>query len=228
VSLPSPVEALTRRAGAVIPKHRAVASHYGSTAGELAVCVQAVGLADRSDLVQLELSGASAPLAELVAACCGSLLVGGGCAFSDGAWWGAASSKRVLVLASPPSGPLMEAIRERASAEIELTERSGEWAAMALVGRATLAVLSELGVVDDVRAATPFAVTAVRGTVVELLLESDSRALLLVHRDGAAEVWKAAEAAGREFGLSYVGVQAIGRYALLERLVERAALSAAG
>jgi hypothetical protein len=47
---------------------------------------------------------------------------------------------------------------------------------------------------------------------------------MLVDRERAGEVWSAIEHAGRRFGLSCVGQEAAGRYALLERTRTRAAL----
>ena len=46
---------------------------------------------------------------------------------------------------------------------------------------------------------------------------------MLVDRERAGEVWRAIEHAGRPFGLSCVGQEAAGRYALLERTRSRAA-----
>ena len=52
-----PLDAVLRLAGAVFSSRNGhpVAIHYGSAAGELSVCVSAVGLVDRSDLCKLEI-----------------------------------------------------------------------------------------------------------------------------------------------------------------------------
>ena len=55
----SPLEPQLQRAGATMVARHGwwVAAHFGSPAGELALCETAVGLADRSDLGKLELRG---------------------------------------------------------------------------------------------------------------------------------------------------------------------------
>ncbi|HZE05932.1 MAG TPA: hypothetical protein VE127_11945, partial [Solirubrobacteraceae bacterium] len=60
---PASLEALVRRAGGVLAtRHgRPVVVSHGSAAGELAACVSAVGLADRSQLTKLAVDG-PAPL----------------------------------------------------------------------------------------------------------------------------------------------------------------------
>jgi hypothetical protein len=47
---------------------------------------------------------------------------------------------------------------------------------------------------------------------------------MLIDRERAGEVWRAIEHSGRRFGLSCVGQEAAGRYALLERRRTRGAL----
>ena len=65
----SALDPVLRQAGGVLVMHdgHAVVANYGSAAGELAACVSAVGLADRSDLAKLVLDGparaAAAPVA---------------------------------------------------------------------------------------------------------------------------------------------------------------------
>jgi hypothetical protein len=219
------LDALTRRAGAIVTGRLGVAAHYGSPAGELAVCVRAVGLVDRSDLVKLAVTGRPAVLRELVRRASGMSLSPGGWAVGAGAYWCAVSDEIVLALAEPGGASLPETL---ASADVVVADRSADWAAIGLVGEATLRVLGAVGVIGHPRLARPFGRSTVGGVPVDVLLQSDRRALVLVDRPVAAEVWQAIGAAGHRFGLSYVGAEAQSRFAILERTLERAAVPPRG
>ena len=221
------LQTVTRRAGAV-PGGQGVAAHYGSPAGELAVCVQAVGLADRSDLSKLEVLGPPGAVSELVRRAAGAPVAARGYVLADGACWCAASAERVIVLGEPADGARLEAIRAVAPAGVQLVDRTPDWSAIALVGRATLHTLAALGALANPRLAAPFGEATVARERVELLLQSDRRALMLVDPVGAAAVWGAIEEAGRAFGLSCVGGEAVRRFELLERRLDRAPLWLAG
>lgn len=99
----SPLDIVARRAGAVMVDRGgvSVAAHYGSAAGELAVCIRAVGLADRSELGKLVLSGSEAGVAELVRRMTGAALAPAGVSISSEAWWCAAAPGHVIVLCDP-------------------------------------------------------------------------------------------------------------------------------
>jgi glycine cleavage system aminomethyltransferase T len=220
-----PFDALLHRAGAVFA-HRAghaVAVNFGSPAGELAVCVSAVGLTDRSELTKLALDAPPAQLSPLVERLAGSPLAVGGAVYSGGAWWCGAAPDRVIVLCEAHRGGRM---RERLLAQsrfhlsLAVSDLSEELAALALIGRSTTAVLGALaafGPSGDPRRAAPFSSGAIAGVKVDWLLESDHSALALVARAHAGTAWRAIEEAGRRFGISCVGAEAASRYALLER-----------
>jgi glycine cleavage system aminomethyltransferase T len=53
---------------------------------------------------------------------------------------------------------------------------------------------------------------------VHLLLQSDHRALLIMDGAHAEAVWQALETAGRPLGLSLVGLDALERFALVEKM----------
>jgi glycine cleavage system aminomethyltransferase T len=189
-------------------------AHYGSPAGELSACIRAVGLADRSDLVKLELAGEPETLAAVVERGCGSRLAVGGTAEVRGAWWCAAAQDRVVVLAEPACrAALLTAVQ---APGVKVADRSATWSAIALVGRLTGDVLTAVGAHADARLAPPFGQTAIAGLPVSLLLPSDRRALLVADADHESELWRRISAAGYEFGLSYVGVEAAVRYALVD------------
>ncbi len=216
------------RADGVVVVHdgRAIVAHYGSAAGELAACVSAVGLADRSGLVKLALHGPSAELRRLAAGLAGAVPEPGGVVFSGGAWWCAPSLQRLIVLCPARPGERVSGrLREWAARRpaVTLADLSADWAAVAVLGARTRPLLADLGVYGesgDPRRVHPFTARAIAGAEVLWLLESDCRATALIPRAGACAVWNAIERAGRRHGICAVGEEAVARYALLRRRVQ--------
>jgi glycine cleavage system aminomethyltransferase T len=212
-------------AGGVLVMHagRAVVANYGSAAGELAACVSAVGLACRSDLTTLALDGPMAQLRHLSQRLAGSEVASGGAALSGGAWWCAPSPERMLVLCDASRGARLHAVlgaRVARRSAVTLTDRSGELAALAVVGRRARALLADLGVYGasgDPRDVPPLRAHTSAGTEVLWLLQSDDKALALMAEADAPTVWHAIERAGRPYGLCAVGQEALARYALIRR-----------
>jgi glycine cleavage system aminomethyltransferase T len=197
--------------------------HYGSPAGELAVCVRAVGLLDRSDLAKLVIEAPPAQLAQLVARMTGSALVPGGSLFADGAWWCGAAEGRTVVVCEPSVGRrLLAGLRAQRLLHVGVSvrDRTDDWAAIELLGRNAGKVLATLGIYGesgDPRLASPFGFRPVAGIDAFWLLESDRQALALVPAAFAGHAWRAIELAGRPFGISCVGSEAARHFALLER-----------
>lgn len=222
---PQLFDTVLRRAGAVMATRggQPVAINFGSAAAELAVCVRAVGLVDRSELVKLVLEATPAQLETLMQRLTGGTVVPGGVVPAGGAWWCGEAPGRVFVLSDRQAGPrLLERLRTEALCHVttQVREVSGELAAIGLLGRGTGRVLNALGVYGasgEVRRARPFA----RGWVEDIpawwLLQSDRRAIALVSRVDAGAAWLAIERAGHPFGISCVGYEAASRYALVER-----------
>jgi glycine cleavage system aminomethyltransferase T len=225
---PGSLQSIVELAGGVLVlRHgRAVVANYGSAAGELAACVSAVGLADCSELTKLVLEGPSDQLRHLVSRVTAVEVAPGGAALNGGAWWCAESASRMIVLCDPMLGDRLHAqLRARVArrAPIVLADRSTDWAALSITGRRTRPLLAELGVYGehgDPRCVPPLTTHAVTGVEVLWLLESDSKAIALVPRAGAGEVWHAIEHAGQRFGICAVGHEATERYALM-RVGER-------
>ena len=231
-----PLDAVLRHAGAVFSSRNGhpVAIHYGSAAGELSVCVSAVGLVDRSELFKLEIeTSGSRASAELSMRVTGAELAPGGTVWADGAWWCGTATDRILVLADCGTGRrLVERLRIHAlhHAVRSVHDRSPELAGIGLLGpgvREVLAAVGAYGPSGDPRLAAPFSSRSVAGVGVSWLLESDRSAVAVVEQGRAADVWRAIELAGRPFGISCVGQEAAGRYALLERARGRSAARAA-
>src|ERR1700759_2551724 len=126
-----------------------VVAHYGSAAGELAACVSAVGLADRSDLATLVLEGPSAQLRHMSQRLTGAEVAPGGAVHSSGAWGCSASPERMWVVSDARDGVRLRAALSAWVARrspLSLTDRSTEITALAVVGRRASALLAELGV----------------------------------------------------------------------------------
>ena len=224
--LPHPLDVVLRRAGAVLATRdgRSVAMNFGSAAAELAVCVRAVGLVDRSELSKLVLEAPPAQLAALTSRLVGDAVAPGGMLYGR---------QRVVVRRRAGTRDRAVAIRIRVrGCAIACTRMPGvsrrwpcatpptELAAIGLLGRNADQVLRALGAFGesgDPRAVAPFAHGSIAGIPASWLLQSDRRALALVPREHAGEAWLAIERAGRPFGISCVGQEAVSRYALLER-----------
>src|SRR5438045_5347593 len=219
-----PLDAVLRRAGVVLSTRegRLVAVHFGSAAAELAVCVRAVGLVDRSDLSTLSLEAPAPQLAALMRRLVGATVAPGGLVSAGSAWWCGETADRVMVVCDPrTAGRLIDALHADATRHVAVRDRSSELAAIGLLGRHTADVLAALGAYGpskEPRRAKPFA----RGSIEDLetwwLLQSDHRALALVPRARAGDAWLAIERIGRPAGISCVGHEAACRYALMERL----------
>ncbi len=198
-----------------------VAVNYGSAAGELAVCVRAVGLVDRADLRTLVIKASPGQLQRVVPRLLGGSLQPGGIRFAGGAWWCGARADRIIVVCEPRAARRLAA-RLGASQQlaVSVSDHSAAWEAIELLGSATPDVLRALlvyGDAGDPRSVPPFSTGTVAGADVMWLLDSDRRALALVPCRSAGSVWRAIETAGRPFGISCVGWEAAARYAVLER-----------
>jgi len=198
--------------------------NFGSAAAELAVCVRAVGLIDRSELSKLVLEAPPAQLAALTSRLVGGDAVSPGGVLSAGnAWWCGDAPGRVIVLSEPDTGSRLRDrlhVDARRFVTTTVNDVSSELAAVGLLGRSADKVLRALGAfgeAGDPRAVAPFAHGSIGGIPASWLLQSDRRALALVPREHAGEAWVAIERAGRPFGISCVGHEAASRYALLER-----------
>lgn len=220
------LDAVLRRAGAVLATRdgRPVAMNFGSAAAELAVCVRAVGLVDRSELSKLVLEAPPAHLSALTSRLVGNQVAPGGVLSAGNALWCGDAPGRVIVLADPDTGGRLRErlhVDTRPFAGITVRDVSADLAAIGLLGLRAAPVLQALGVFGksgDPRDVPPFGHGSVGDVPASWLLQSDRRALALVPREQAGEAWLAIERAGRPFGISCVGDEAAARYALLERV----------
>jgi glycine cleavage system aminomethyltransferase T len=220
------LDTVVRRAGAVMIDRDGccVPAHYGSAAGELAVCMRAVGIADRSDLGKLVVNGDPERVADLLAHVAGvSLAAPGAVADCAGAWWCAAAPDRVIVLCEPARRvKLLDLLRTgaRRLPSVRVDDVTPQLSAIAVVGRSAtrvLAAVGALGPARDPRCVAPFSQLRVAGADVSLLLQSDRSAVVLVAAADADRVWHALERAGGPFSMGCVGLEALERLALVAR-----------
>ncbi len=132
-------------------------------------------------------------------------------------------AERVIVLAEPRLGARLSAhLSARVAREpgLRLSDRTDEWSAITILGRATPGVLSSLGVFGEsgeLHGVPPFTTGRLAGEWALWLLQSEHRALALVPRVHADDAWHAIEHAGRGQHICCVGQDAVTRYELLEQ-----------
>jgi glycine cleavage system aminomethyltransferase T len=225
----SQLDEVLRRAGAVMTRRDGwdIAAHFGSPAGELAVCAQAVGLADLSPLGKLELRGYPEAIDQVVSYLTDGHLEPNEVLRIDGVRWCSASPDRLFALCEPSSlFDLSERMHDavRRTPGVLLTDETEELAALALLGPAAPSVVAAMGAWNLETVALPrpsFASVSLEGMPVWLLEESVARALVLVEREYAERLWDLLERVGRRFGLSCVGYEAAERFGVIERQLER-------
>jgi glycine cleavage system aminomethyltransferase T len=228
----SPLGAVLRQAGAVFSTRsgQTVPTDFGSAAGELSVCIRAVGLVDRSELTKLVIEARTAQLEHLIDRIAGAVLGPGGALHAAGAWWCAAAADVVTIVSDPQVGERLRAQLRTEAVHHALTiiDHTADWAAIEVLGPAAGKVLRGVGVygeAGDPRQVAPFTSRPLAGIPAQWLLKSDHRALALVTRERAGDAWLEIERAGRPFGISCVGFDAASRYELLERAARPAPLA---
>lgn len=227
------LQAILRSRGAVITRRDGISipANFGSAAGELSACVVGVGIADRCDLGKLMLSGPPGSVHALARRHTGVELAPGGVAATREGWWCADEVGHVVVLVAPAlrarlHDALTQAGRPRG---ITVLDASETLSSVAVAGRRMPHLLAALAIVPpsgDLRSRAPYSAVRLAGNRVNLLLESDHRALLITEAAHADEVWQAVETAGRPLGLSLIGIDALERFAMFERMHLRRTVAA--
>jgi glycine cleavage system aminomethyltransferase T len=222
----SPLEPQLQKAGATMVARHGwwVAAHFGSPAGELALCETAVGMADRSDLGKLELQGEAGALEQLVGQLSGGSVSSGDALLAQGAWWCAVSPTHVLALSDAGETDrvrtaALDAVRWTPGATvIDLTPRL---AAIGLFGPRTADVLTELSDSEPPREDSDEAAFDVLrlAAVPALVLRGagGGRAVVLTEAARVAGLWMEIERAGREAGIGHVGADAVSHLSPLAR-----------
>ena len=219
----SPLEPQLQRAGATMVVRHGwwVAAHFGSPAGELALCDTAVGLADRSDLGKLELRGEAGAVEQLVGQITGGQVSPGEALLAAGAWWCAVSNAHTVVLCDAGESARIQAALEEAARwapGATVTDSTARLAAIALLGPATAALLDEISGSELKEITAPaFDVTMLATVPVMLLRASASRAVILTQAGRAAALWADLERTGQDYGIGLVGADAVSHLSPLAR-----------
>jgi glycine cleavage system aminomethyltransferase T len=211
-----------RHAGAasVIREGRPVAAHYGSAATELAVCVKGVGLAFRSDLETLAISGHPAWLDHVLGKALGGRIPQTGSATAmAGALCCRVDAEHAVVVAPPGAAARWRRIAREAIVvgnPIAFADRSADMTVLSLVGPRSRRLLAAAGLTgefgaDDVRAGS------LAGVPVVIVREAGERFLLVIGDDGAETAWRALVDAGAPLGMALVGSDALARLAAARR-----------
>ena len=211
-------------AGAVLAVHRGrtVAVSYGSAAGELAACINTVGIASRAELTKLELTAPEPSLDHVLAGLLGVPLRPGGIHLTRAVGWYRPDDGRLIALCEPEQGERLRGrlefwtLRDRA---VALHDRTDDWAAIAVIGRRTRFLLGELGVYGpgrDPRAVSPVTRTA-DDPRTSWLLNADDDALAITPRASASALWRRITQTGRPWQICAVGHEALLRYRMLTR-----------
>jgi glycine cleavage system aminomethyltransferase T len=221
IALPSIVDRILQ-AGAVMGQRdgHPVAAHFGSAATELAVCVKRVGLAVRSDLDTLELTGPEPWLAHFLAEALGQEVPSPGRAGRIAGTWccRVAPGRAVVVGPWSVTARWTRFVREAnvTGSPVACRDRSESATALTLVGPRVERLLSDVGLAPDL---------PVRGvregwfaqSAALLLHEGPERYLVVVDADCASAALAELFAAGRDLGLSMVGADALERLAAAPR-----------
>jgi hypothetical protein len=207
---------------------RRVAAHYGSAAGELAVCISRVGLALRTDLAVLMITGTPRGLDLLTQRVLHYRVAPRGAMLDGGAWWCRSRGRSQLVVICPCTRATRLSTRLRQDVNrlprgslVDVSESN--WL-FNVIGRHARQVLADIGVYGptrDPRDAAPFVDAPVLGHRVSWLLAASNDALAIVETADAVDVWNALQAAGRTYAMGHVGLESLTRYRLIAtRLVE--------
>ena len=219
----SPLEPLVQKAGATMVARNGwlVAAHYGSPGGEMALCDQGVGLADRSDLGKLELRGDAEAVEQLVGQLTGGQVLSGEALLAAGAWWCAVSGEHVIALSDAgQTERVRSAVGEAArwTPGVTVTDLTARLAALGLLGPGTEDLLEELsGARPALRNVEPpaFQSTLLAAIPVMLLRASATRAVVLTDTGRATGLWTEIERAGRDAGLGHVGADVVAHFSPL-------------
>lgn len=224
----SPLESVLRLAGATLTEEcgAVLAIDYGSVGGEVAVCQTAVGVADRSELVKLELRGGAEALALLVERLAGARPAPGRVLPVDHAWIHPLSRVRMLVLCDPCHGrSLVERVADEvvATTGVASVDVSEDRAAILLLGPSSEALLvsPELGPGREVPSVGGVEEALVAGGPGLVMRQGPDQFLIVTDRAHAVAVWHALHEAGADHGIASVGRAALDRFDVSGRTFAR-------
>lgn len=187
-----------------------VVALYGSTPGEIAVCMTHVGLADRSDLGTLELRGPQPALDRALVAPLGDPPpVPGTARRRDGVWYLRLDRRRALLVGSHGALAALEPLGEgHDRSELACTDLGDKTAIISVIGPRAGRLLAAAGLPDHLQAG---AIGRDPGdaSILAILRESQRRVLVLVRAPAIEAAWGRLLAAGEPLGAAFVGCDAL-------------------
>ena len=217
-SLRSPIEWAHRDAGASFGERDGwrVVESFGAPEEEAAVCRDAVGIADLSQLGKLELQAEPGEVASIVAELAGgAVLELGLAALHDGVWWCPVTAERVLAVTPPErTAALRERLSDAASGVAlgSVTELTGAYGSNAVVGplaREAFARTTALDLRPESFGERAFSPVSVGRTPGMILREGGDRFLHLFGSGYAQYMWTAFVDAAESLGGRAVGIEAL-------------------
>lgn len=198
-----------------------VADSFGSVAGEMALTQSGVGMADRTDLSVLEVSGEVDAIGRAVERVAGIWPEVGMGWPAAGAWWCAVEPKRVLVIADDDSAnrlaPSLHSLTP-GSHRAEVREVSDDYSVITVVGPKAEQMLIGAGVPEGEQPSTASYVRySIAGRETLILREAHSNFLMLSGSADAVTAWTELRDAGRPFDVGFVGHEALARLSAAER-----------
>ncbi|MGZ5338086.1 MAG: hypothetical protein ACXWEE_00550 [Thermoleophilaceae bacterium] len=187
-------------------------AHYGSAAAEIAVCSKAVGLAERSDLCLLEVSGAATLLEHALApAISDSVPAAGEARCVADTWCCRIEPDRALVAGAAGAVDRWRHVVSRVAATTGTAVRADvlpEGEAVSIVGPKAPALMERSTLPAGL---TPGGVAGgqVAGAQVWVVCEGELRYLLLFPQECPVEALEAIGESGRPLGLARVGHEAL-------------------
>lgn len=187
-------------------------AHYGSAAAEIAVCSKAVGLAERSDLCLLDVSGAATLLEHALApAISDSVPAAGEARCVADTWCCRIEPDRALVAGAAGAVDRWRHVVSRVAATTGTAVRADvlpEGEAVSIVGPKAPALMERSTLPAGL---TPGGVAGgqVAGAQVWVVCEGELRYLLLFPQECPVEALEAIGESGRPLGLARVGHEAL-------------------
>jgi glycine cleavage system aminomethyltransferase T len=211
-TLVSPIPAACIAAGALLGERdgHTIVANYGSIPGEIAVCMKAVGLADRSDLGTLELRAEQTLLDRVLTARLGDPPVAPGSArrLRD-VWYVRLDARRTLLVGTHralESGPMLGTQAERG--DLTIRDIGASVAIVSLIGPRALRLLAAAGL-PDALVVGAVARDPSDSSVLAILRESQRRVLIVAKTAGIDALWSRVLAAGEPLGAAFVGAEAL-------------------
>jgi aminomethyltransferase len=205
----SPLDAELKRHGAHMAEREGwlMAADFGSLSAEIAVSRAAAGLTDVSSIGKIELRGS--PLSIADAHPSSRPLTPGRALQTADAWWCVISPELLLVLSRPAATERVRAdlLAAASVGDVEVEDVTAERVAVCLTGPAARDVLCHAGVGDGRVGSARL--DSVHGVPTIALHQREQQWLLVAPASDAGTLWHALSEDGAQFGLAYVGADAL-------------------